>query len=183
MSAISSSSSSSSTRRPSHSPPPSPHTTPCNHWHQYIRPTPAAGEYRQSVVRQRCGCKVASSDAEGSSGPHTARRIEHVHSFQETICICTMRQQSAAAAAAHVAPPTSHPPPRTPTPAITGINTYDAPEPPANIASPSFDSDVAARLYRATLRAAVVHTPLLALNMSTVLTALPVLSAQRVSNQ
>jgi hypothetical protein len=59
--------------------------------------------------------------------------------------------------------PIRHPPP------ITDIKTRDAPWPPANIASPSFGSDVAARLYRATLRAAVVHTPLVALKMSTVL--------------
>ena len=52
-------------------------------------------------------------------------------------------------------------------PAINGFNTYYAPPPPAIIASPSFGSDVAARAYRATLRAAVVHIPLVALKMST----------------
>ena len=68
-------------------------------------------------------------------------------------------------------------------PPITGINTCDAPEPPANIASPSFGSEVAARYDRATLRAAVVQTPLVALKMSTVLTATLFAPAQRISNQ
>jgi hypothetical protein len=59
--------------------------------------------------------------------------------------------------------------PHTPTPAINNFNTCYAPTPPANIASPSFGSDAAARYARATLRAAVVHIPLVALKMSTVL--------------
>jgi hypothetical protein len=63
------------------------------------------------------------------------------------------------------------PPTHKPTPAINDFNKCYAPKPPANIASPSFGSDVAARYHRATLRAAVVHIPLLALKMSTVLTA------------
>ena len=76
----------------------------------------------------------------------------------------------------------SPPPTNTPPTAINDFNTRYALEPPANIASPSFGSDVAARLYRATLRAAVVHIPLLALKMSTVLTS-PLASAQGISNQ
>ncbi len=79
--------------------------------------------------------------------------------------------------------PNTLPPPQTPPPAITDINTCNALEPPANIASPSFGSDVATSHHRATLRAAVVHTPLVALNMSTVLTAFPLAPAQRTSNQ
>ena len=46
---------------------------------------------------------------------------------------------------------------------------HDAPVPPANIATPSFGSDVAARKNRAALRAAVVQAPLLTLKMSTTL--------------
>ncbi len=41
--------------------------------------------------------------------------------------------------------------------------------PPANTASPKFGSDVAARAHRATESSAVVQNPLVALNMSTVL--------------
>jgi hypothetical protein len=62
------------------------------------------------------------------------------------------------------------------------INTCYAREPATNIASPSFGSDVAATYDRAIMRASVVHIPLLALKMSTVLTA-PVASAQGISNQ
>ena len=97
--------------------------------------TEAAGEYCESIIRQRCGCKTPSSDAEGGVGPNTARRIEHVHSIESyvAIYICATHQQSAAAAAAQLAilPLPKHRPL-----AITDINTYDALEPPANIASP-----------------------------------------------
>ena len=75
------------------------------------------------------------------------------------------------------------PPTHTPPLAINDFNTCYALEPPANIASPSFGSDVAASCCRATLRAAVVHIPLLALKMSTVLKLLPPKSAQGISNQ
>ncbi len=80
------------------------------------------------------------------------------------------------------------PKPHTPHPAINNFNTCHAPLPPANIASPSFGSDVAATKYRATLRAAVDHIPLAALKMSTVLTASllapgPLAAAQGISNQ
>ncbi len=72
--------------------------------------------------------------------------------------------------------------PHTPPPAINNFNTCYALWPPANIASPSFGSDVAARYTRATLRAAVVHIPLLELKMSTVLTT-PIAPAHGISNQ
>ncbi len=71
----------------------------------------------------------------------------------------------------------------TPILAINDFNTCYVLEPPANIASPSFGSDVAERAYRATLRAAVVHISLVALKMSTVLTGAPAASAQGISNQ
>jgi len=74
------------------------------------------------------------------------------------------------------------PPTHAPPPAMDDCNTCYAPWPPANIASPSFGSDAAARPDRATLRAAVVHIPLLALKMSTVLKT-PVAPAQGISNQ
>jgi hypothetical protein len=44
-------------------------------------------------------------------------------------------------------------------------------QPPANIASPRFGSDVAARNHNGSLRAAVLHVPVLALKMSTALNA------------
>ena len=67
---------------------------------------------------------------------------------------------------------------------ITEINKYYALMPPANIASPSFGSDVAARHCRATLRAAVLQVPFVALKMSTVLKESALLpSKQRMSNQ
>ncbi len=52
--------------------------------------------------------------------------------------------------------------------------------PPANMAIPRFGSDVAVRYHLATLRAAVVQRPLVALKMSTALLAPPA-HAQRIS--
>jgi hypothetical protein len=60
-------------------------------------------------------------------------------------------------------------------------NESQKPWPPATMASPWFGSDVAVRFHRATLRAAVVHFPLLALKISTT-ALLPVPTAQRISN-
>jgi len=140
--------------------------------------TYAAGEYCESIVRQRCGCKINSSDAESSSGPYPTPRVEDVHSIGKT-CTCARHQQSAAEAQAHFKA-RKHPCP-TPTSAFNDCNTCYAPWPPANIASPSFGSDVAARQHRATLRAAVVHIPLVALKMSTLLPPTP--PAQDISNQ
>ncbi len=73
-------------------------------------------------------------------------------------------------------------PPHAPPPAINDFNACYTLLPPANIASPSFGSDVAARYARATLRAAVVHIPLFALKMSTVLAGL-LAPAQGISIQ
>jgi hypothetical protein len=56
--------------------------------------------------------------------------------------------------------------------------------PPANMANPWFGSDVAARYHLATLRAAVVQSPLVALKMSTALLLTRLLApahAQRIS--
>ncbi len=75
------------------------------------------------------------------------------------------------------------PPTYTLPPNINDFKTCYAHPPPANIASPSFGSDVAARLYRGTLRAAVVHIPLVALKMSTLLRGSPISPAQGISNQ
>ncbi len=50
-------------------------------------------------------------------------------------------------------------------------------QPPAKIATPASGSDVAARLYRALLRAAVLHVPAVTLKMSTTL-EVPLPSAQ-----
>ncbi len=178
-----------STYRPSLTSSLSSHTTPCIHSHQHILRTYAASEYRESLIWQRCGCKKCSSDAEGSSGPCTARRIEDVHSIDNTVImqrlyipICATHQQSAAAAAATPRHSRSPPPPQIQPPAINDINIYYVLSPPANIASPPFGSEVAARYCRTTLRAAVVHAPLFTLNMSTILTKLPLASAQHISN-
>jgi hypothetical protein len=57
-------------------------------------------------------------------------------------------------------------------------------QPPANIAIPSFGSDVAARAVRAALRAAVVQAPLFTLKMSTALVgALPAQSSKNKKKQ
>ncbi len=53
--------------------------------------------------------------------------------------------------------------------------------PPANMANPWFGSDVAARAFLATLRAAVVHRPLVELKMSTASLLTPPAHAQRIS--
>ena len=84
------------------------------------------------------------------------------------------------------APPSTHHMPPSPFPPITTHTQHSAQstpknnkpvKPPANIANPSAGSDTATRLSRATLRAAVLHRPLLALKMST--TSLRELPAQR----
>ena len=141
--------------------------------------TGAAGEYCESVIRQRCGCKICSSEAKSSSGPYPTCSIEDVHSIGKITCTCAKHlvalKMSTVLKGAPVPPaqgisnqrrqqkqtlslatmPHTHAPP----PAINDFNTCYAPQPPANIASPSFGSDVAARYARATLSDAVVHVP------------------------
>jgi hypothetical protein len=51
-------------------------------------------------------------------------------------------------------------------------------EPPANIANPWFGSEVEVKNFRATLRAAVLHRPVFALNMSTTLLMIPLTAKQ-----
>jgi hypothetical protein len=78
------------------------YTTPCNQRLQHMLRTGATGEYCESIIRQRCGCKLLSSDAESSSGPYPTPSIEDVHSIQRsTCCTCARHQQSAAAAEAN----------------------------------------------------------------------------------
>jgi hypothetical protein len=129
-----------------------------------------AKDHCEPINWQRCGCKPITSDAESSSAPSPIRRIEDVHRTEtvRVTCPCATQQQSATAAQAQRVSSKHHTPP------ITAINTHYAPIPPANIASPSFGSDVAAKACRATLRAAVLQVPLVALKMSTVLRAVPV---------
>jgi hypothetical protein len=47
--------------------------------------TAAAGEYCESIIRQRCGGKTLSSDAESSSAPSSIRRIEDVNSVDSGV--------------------------------------------------------------------------------------------------
>jgi len=116
----------------------------------------AAGEYCESIIRQRCACKPTSSDAENSSGPHPTRSIEYVHSVDNCTCCTCARHQHKQASQLACAPT---PPPHTPAHAINNFHTCYAPPPSANIASPSFGSDVAAIPSRATLSNAVAHVP------------------------
>ena len=124
--------------------------------------TITAGEYCESIIRQRCGCKSISSDAESSRGPSSTRSIEDVHDIGRIItCNCATHQPSAVAAHATFRnSQASLPSSRTTNTAINDFNTCYAPWPPANIASPSFGSDVAARNDRATLSDdALAHVP------------------------
>jgi hypothetical protein len=78
--------------------------TPCNSSLQHmLRTKYAAGEYCESIIRQRCGCKIPSSDTESSSGPYPTPRIEDVHSIDRNTCTCARHQRSAAAALANFA--------------------------------------------------------------------------------
>ncbi len=156
------------------------YTTPCNQSLQHMLRTFTASEYCESIIRQRCGCKITSSDAESSSGPYPTPSNEDVHSIDITTCTfsCARHQQSAVGAKSKFETRKHFfSRPQTTPPAINDFSNCYALSPPANIESPSFGSDVAASSCRPTLRAAVVHIPLLALKMSTIL------SAQSISNQ
>jgi hypothetical protein len=50
--------------------------------------TLAAGEYRDSVIRQRRGGKKRSSDTESSSGPSSAPHIENIDDIGMTATAC-----------------------------------------------------------------------------------------------
>jgi hypothetical protein len=47
--------------------------------------TPTASEYRESVIRQRCGCRISSSYAENCGAPISRSRVEDVHNVDPTI--------------------------------------------------------------------------------------------------
>jgi hypothetical protein len=46
--------------------------------------TPTASEYRESEIRQRCGCRISSSYAENCGAPISRSHIEDVHSVDPT---------------------------------------------------------------------------------------------------
>jgi hypothetical protein len=133
--------------------------------------TAATSEDRDSEIRQRCGCKICSSCAESCSAPSSRRHVEDVNSVgvAATHCAthetCTRNQQTKPRPLKHLIPqPTQHN-----TRKVRKSACQHVLQPPAKIATPRFGSEVAARAYRATLRAAVLQAPDVTLKMSTAL--------------
>jgi hypothetical protein len=132
--------------------------------------TSATSEDRDSEIRQRCGCNIISSYAESCSAPISRRHVEDVHShgvegaaayaMHET---CTRNQQTNLRPLRHHIPqPKQHNTQR-----YKKSTWQHVQWPPAKIATPTFGNDVALREYRASLRAAVLQAPDVALKMST----------------
>jgi hypothetical protein len=129
--------------------------------------TIATSEESETSVRQRCGRKILSSHAESCSAPSPRRRVEDVNNIRLAAVHCARRELWAHDQRSALLPLT-HPLSQTNASRISS-NKHNkrVPWPTENNASPAFGSDVAARLYLATLRTAVLQVPAVTLKMST----------------